>query len=197
MLPLALMARRLGGVQVTSVGVVRTIMFTDLVGSTELNVRTGDIAYLDLLDRHNKILRRRLRQFDGVELKHTGDGIGSWFSSPSAACECALATRDDLAEHNASYPETPLFVRFGLASGTPIPHEGDLYGVSMSLAARMCQQASPNEVLVSADVAAEAAAGRLAFRPLQPVSLKGFPEPVPAFAVGRRVTNSLRTSTTV
>ena len=119
-------------------------------------------------------------------MKHTGDGIGSWFSSPSAACECALATREDLADHNASYPETPLFVRFGLASGTPIPHEGDLYGVSMSLAAAHVPAGIAERGACLRGVAAEAAAGRLAFRPLQPVSLKGFPEPVPAFAVGRR-----------
>ena len=172
-------------------------MFTDLVGSTELNVRTGDIAYLDLLDRHNKILRRRLRQFDGVELKHTGDGIGSWFSSPSAACECALATREDLAEHNASYPETPLFVRFGLASGTPIPHEGDLYGVSMSLAARMCQQASPNEVLVSADVAAEAADRATCVSPAPAGFVEGISRTASPPSPSAAATNSLRTSTTV
>jgi class 3 adenylate cyclase len=90
-----------------------------------------------------------------------------------------------LAEHNVSHPETPLFVRFGLASGTPIPHEGDLYGISMSLAARMCQSAAPNQVLVSAEVAESAAGGHLAFRPLGPIAMKGFPEPLPAFAAER------------
>jgi class 3 adenylate cyclase len=185
MLPSARAAERLAGDRVAGERVIRTILFTDLVGSTEMNLRHGDVAYLELLDRHNSILRRRLRQFDGVELKHTGDGIGSWFSSAAAGCECALAIRDDLAEHNDSHPEAPLFVRFGLALGSPIPHEGDLYGVSMSLAARMCNHASPNEVLVSADVAHVAAGRRLTFRPLDPIALKGFPDPVPAFAVGR------------
>ena len=185
MLPLAIAAQRIGGPGSDADRVLRTIMFTDLVGSTAMNLRTGDTVYLELLGRHNRILRRRLRQFDGVELKHTGDGIGAWFTSPAAAAECALVARDDLAEHNVSHPETPLLVRFGLASGTPIPHEGDLYGISMSLAARMCQSAAPNQVLVSADVAESAGGGQLTFRPLGPIAMKGFPEPLPAFAAER------------
>jgi class 3 adenylate cyclase len=149
-----------------------------------MNVRQGDDVYLGLLAQHNAILRRRLRQFDGVEIKHTGDGIASWFSSAAGACECALATRDDLAEHNASHPDTPFFVRFGLASGSPIAHEGDLFGVSVSLAARLCAQAAAGQVLVAEEIASAIRSERLSFRALEPMALRGFPEPVPVFAVG-------------
>ena len=71
---------------------MRTVLFTDLVDSTRRpTFGRGDDAYVELLDHHNTILRRRLRQFDGVEIKHTGDGLSSWFTSATAACECVLA----------------------------------------------------------------------------------------------------------
>ena len=71
MLPLHQEALRLVGDRATHARVVRTVLFTDLVDSTADNVRRGDDAYVELLDQHNTILRRRLRQFDGVEIKHT------------------------------------------------------------------------------------------------------------------------------
>jgi class 3 adenylate cyclase len=184
MLPMHQEALRLVGDRAVHERVVRTVLFTDLVDSTATNVRRGDDAYVELLDQHNAILRRRLRQFDGVEIKHTGDGLSSWFTSATAACECALATRDDLAEHNEVHPEGQLHVRFGLASGAPIPRQGDLFGVSVTLAARLCDQASPGQILVSEDIAAATAGTRLSLRALQPVHLKGFPDAVTVFAVG-------------
>ncbi len=185
MMPLHQRAERLAGDRIATGRVQRTVLFTDLVDSTAMNVRRGDDAYVELLDQHNAILRMRLRQFDGVEIKHTGDGMAAWFSSPLSACECALAMRDDLAEHNANHPEAPLLVRFGLASGVPIARDGDLFGVSVTLAARLCGYAAPGQILVSRDLAAVDAATRLSFRPLDPVRLKGFPEPVATFALGR------------
>ena len=184
MLPLHQEALRIIGDRAVHERVVRTVLFTDLVDSTATNVRRGDDAYVELLDLHNAILRRRIRQFDGVEIKHTGDGLSSWFTSATAACECALATRDDLAEHNDAHPDGQLHVRFGLASGAPISREGDLFGVSVTLAARLCDQASPGQILVSEDVAAATEGTRLSFRALPPVHLKGFPEAVALFAVG-------------
>ena len=186
MMPLHHVAERMAGDGAGVERVVRTMLFTDLVDSTAMNVRRGDVEYVELLDRHNAIMRRRLRQFDGVELKHTGDGMASWFTAATAACECALATRDDLAEHNASNPGTPFLVRFGLASGVPIMRLNDLFGVSVSLAARLCAQAAAGQILVSEDVALAARDTQLMFRPLDPFELKGFPDPVSAFAVGRR-----------
>jgi class 3 adenylate cyclase len=186
MMALHHVAERLVGEGAGVERVVRTMLFTDLVDSTAMNVRRGDVEYVELLDRHNAIIRRRLRQFDGVELKHTGDGMASWFASATAACECALATRDDLAEHNASNPGTPFLVRFGLASGVPIPRLNDLFGVSVSLAARLCAHAAPGQILVSEDVALASRESQLLFRPLDPFELKGFPDPVPAFDLRRR-----------
>ena len=85
-------------------------------------------------------------------MKHTGDGLSAWFTSGTSACECALAIRDDLADHNLAHPQLPLHVRFGIASGAPIPRERDLFGVSVTLAARLCAQAVAGQVLVSSDV---------------------------------------------
>ena len=101
MMPLHHVAERMAGDGACRAASSRTMLFTDLVDSTAMNVRRGDVEYVELLDQHNAIMRRRLRQFDGVELKHTGDGMASWFTAATAACECARSTtRDDLAEHN-------------------------------------------------------------------------------------------------
>ena len=117
-------------------------------------------------------------------MKHTGDGLSAWFTSATSACECALAIRDDLADHNAMHPQLPLHVRFGIASGAPIARERDLFGVSVTLAARLCAQAVAGQVLVSTDVTAAIAGSRLSIRSLDPVALKGFPDRVAVFAVG-------------
>jgi class 3 adenylate cyclase len=184
MLPLHQHAVRRAGDRAGGERVVRTVLFTDLVDSTATNVSRGDDAYVELLDVHNAILRRRLRQFDGVEMKHTGDGLSAWFTSATSACECALAIRDDLADHNLAQPAQPLHVRFGIASGAPIERERDLFGVSVTLAARLCAQSAAGQVLVSADVTDAIAGSRLSARPLEPVALKGFPGRVAVFAVG-------------
>ena len=91
MLPLHQHAVRLAGGHASEERVLRTVLFTDLVDSTATNVLRGDEAYVELLDLHNAILRRRLRQFDGVEMKHTGDGLSAWFTSATSACECACS----------------------------------------------------------------------------------------------------------
>ena len=184
MLPLHQLALRQAGDRGRREGILRTVLFTDLVDSTATNVLRGDEAYVALLDQHNDIIRRRLRQFDGVEMKHTGDGVSSWFTSATSACECALAIRDDLAEHNTVHPELSLHVRFGIASGAPIPRERDLFGVSVTLAARLCSQAVAGQVLVSSDVTEAIEGSRLSVRALDPVALKGFPGRIAVFAVG-------------
>ncbi len=163
---------------------MRTVLFTDLVDSTATNVRRGDDAYVELLDQHNAILRRRLRQFDGVEIKHTGDGLSSWFTSATAACECVLAARDDLAEHNEAHPEGQLHVRFGLASGAPIPREGDLFGVSVTLARGCATRPRRGRSSCPRTSPRRPKGTRLSFHALEAVHLKGFPEAVAVFAVG-------------
>ena len=89
------------------------MLVTDLEGSTALNDRLGDREYVELLRVHDEIIRRRLAEFDGVEFKHTGDGIGAWFFSVNAALRCGAA----LARDFASAASGPLHVKIALGRG--------------------------------------------------------------------------------
>ena len=107
-LPLAAEARRLGRLDLAATGPTRrVILFTDLVGSTALNVRTGDAAWVDLVEEHDHTVRSCLRQHGGVEFKHTGDGIGAWFANPADAVDCAMQMGRDLERASAQHPDTP------------------------------------------------------------------------------------------
>jgi eukaryotic-like serine/threonine-protein kinase len=187
MLPLLARARSLAGRlgesatpgRIAGGGRKRTVLFCDLRDSTPLNVRLGDERYLELLREHNRVVRRRLRDLDGVEFKHTGDGIAAWFASAADAVACAHAIDADFEEMTLVHPDLPMQSRFGLSSGSPLEEGTDLFGLTVVQAARLCSLAQPGQVLVDQDVAE--AVGRHAFRSLGRRSLKGFPEPVPVF----------------
>ena len=160
---------------------------TDLVGSTELNVKVGDDRYLGLLREHNAIIRRRLREFEGSEFKHTGDGVCAWFSSAKLAVRCALAVQADLQRTNHEHPELPLDVRCGLAAGEPLAEGDDLFGLAVVRASRVCAVAGAGDVLMSAEVAALCTPGDLSVKRRGAVSLKGLPDRVTLYEAGERV----------
>ena len=85
------------------------ILFTDLVGSTSLNVTAGDYVYLQLLRAHDRVVRDGLRRHGGVEFKHTGDGVAAWFRSARQAVASALDLQDTLA--GALHAESGVEVR--------------------------------------------------------------------------------------
>ena len=119
-------------------GTRRTVLYSDLVESTTLNVRAGDRRYLELLREHDRIVRARLRDLNGVEFKHTGDGIAAWFFSTLDAVTCTHTIAGDLEEVNVLHPTFPLQLRFGLASGSPLEEGQDLFGLTVVEAARLC-----------------------------------------------------------
>ena len=160
---------------------IRTILFTDIVGST--NEALGDDAALALLGVHNTIDRDALTAEGGREVKHTGDGIMASFVSAAAAVRCATRIQRALAEHHKEHRDYPLKVRMGAAAGEPVERKRDLFGATVQLAARLCAHAQPNQILVS-NVVAELCLGKgLPFRDLGDVSLKGFSRPIRAHAV--------------
>ena len=155
---------------------LRTILFTDLESSTALTQAVGDAKAQDVLHGHNDVVRAALAAHEGEEVKHTGDGIMASFGSAVSAVEAALAIQHDLAGGEVR-------VRVGLNAGEPIQEEGDLFGGSVQLAARVCDRAEPGQVLVS-NVVRELCTGKLfQFADQGEATLKGFPEPVRLFAV--------------
>src|SRR6202040_3547708 len=162
---------------------IRTILFTDIVGSTSLTRRIGDEAAMELLEVHDSIVRDALADLGGREIKHLGDGIMASFVSAAAAVKCASRVQREIARHGREHKDRPLDVRLGIAAGEPVEHHNDLFGCTVQLAARLCSHAQPQQILVS-NVVAELCEGKaLPFEDLGEVPLKGFDQPVRAHAV--------------
>jgi len=155
-----------------------TILFTDMESSTALTQRLGDAKAQGLLRTHNVVVREALSAHGGSEIKHTGDGLMASFPSAFRALECAIAIQLALAAYNEASPEVPIRVRIGVNAGEPVAEEGDLFGAAVQLAARICAEAEPGQILVS-NVVRELAAGKgFLFSDQAEVALKGFDQPV-------------------
>jgi len=160
---------------------IRTVLFTDIVGSTELTQRLGDEAAMRVLEIHDSVVRKALSGLGGREVKHTGDGIMASFFSAVAAARCATRIHRALAAQCSD--AVPFKVRIGAAAGEPVENHQDLFGATVQLAARLCAHAEPEQSLVS-NVVAELCLGKgLAFQDLGEVSLKGFAQPVKVHAI--------------
>ena len=161
---------------------LRTILFTDVEGSTELTQRLGDAKARDVLRTHERIVRDALRVHGGLDVKTMGDGFMASFSSATRALECAIAVQRAFAEHNET-AEEPIRVRIGLNAGEPIAEEKELFGTAVNLAARIAARAEGGEILAS-DVVRQLVAGkRFLFRDRGEAALRGFEDPVRLYEV--------------
>jgi len=163
-------------------GAFRTVLFTDVEGSTALTQRLGDAQARQVLREHERMVREALKAHGGSEVKTLGDGFMTSFSSATRALESAIAMQRAFAEHNQSAAE-PIRVRVGLNAGEPIAEEEDLYGTAVNLAARICGHAEAGQILAS-NVVQELAAGKgFVFADQGEASLKGFEKPVRLYEV--------------
>jgi class 3 adenylate cyclase/pimeloyl-ACP methyl ester carboxylesterase len=136
-------------------GRVQTILFTDIVGHTEMMQRLGDAKGRDVLREHERITRETLKQHGGAEVKTMGDGFMASFGSVTSALECAIALQRAFDAWNTATPDDQrlttnpqLNVRVGLNAGEPIEEDGDLFGATVILASRIAAKAGPGEILV-------------------------------------------------
>jgi class 3 adenylate cyclase len=162
----------------------RTILFTDLKGSTSLLQEVGESVYMGLLDEHDVIIRRSLATWRGREVKHTGDGIMASFEDVANALECALAIQEGFVAR-MSGATRELLVRIGIAAGEPVDHNDDLYGSTVNLASRICDACDPGHILTSDLVHEIGTEKGLSFGPGRDVELKGFGS-VRVFELARR-----------
>lgn len=160
----------------------RTILFTDIVGSTALTQRLGDAAAMTVLRRHDEAVRDALREWGGREIKHTGDGIMASFTSASRAVGCAIAIQERFVESATSDMDSAIQVRIGISAGEPVTEKGDLFGTAVQLAARLCASADPGGILVSHAVRELCAGKPLEFDAARELELRGFAEVVRAYA---------------
>jgi class 3 adenylate cyclase len=148
--------------------ILTTILFTDIVGSTERAAELGDRAWRDLLARHHAAVRRELARFRGQELDTAGDGFFATFDGPARAIRCAEAIVADVGELG-------LDVRAGLHTGECELHDGKLAGIAVSIGSRVAAEARPGEVLVSSTVKDLVAGSGIEFEELGARALKGVP----------------------
>lgn len=160
----------------------RAIMFTDMVGSTEMTAQLGDTMAVELLKAHDAIIRRSLEQHGGSEVKHLGDGIMASFDDVPASVACAIKIQEDFSSYNEN-SETPIRVRIGIHAGEPVEESGDLFGLAVQTAARICDIAQANAILVSREVRDACTGVELGFESSGSETLKGFSEPVHLFSL--------------
>ena len=164
----------------------RTILFTDLEGSTELAEKLEPSVYIELLREHDVIIRRALLASGGREVKHTGDGIMAAFDDIASSLACGLAIQEGFRARPVTDGAPDYQVRVGMAAGEPVDHNDDLFGSTVNLARRICDAAVPGEVWVSDVVREQGVSAGFEFSDGETVALRGFAEPVLVFKlVGR------------
>ena len=152
----------------------RTILFTDLVGSTSLLQQVGEQAFMGLLAEHDLIIRRSLVAWRGREVKHTGDGVMASFEDVANALECALAIQSGFRARMSDEATRELLVRIGIAAGEPVDHNDDLFGTTVNLASRICDASAPGQILTSDLVCEMGTEKGFLFGRAHDVELKGF-----------------------
>jgi len=148
--------------------VLATILFTDIVGSSERAAELGDRAWRELLERHHELVRGQLVRFRGHEADTAGDGFFASFDGPARAIRCASAIVE-------SMPGLGLEVRAGLHTGECELMDGKVAGIAVHTGARVASHAQPGEVLVSSTVKDLVAGSGLAFEDRGAHELKGIP----------------------
>jgi class 3 adenylate cyclase/pimeloyl-ACP methyl ester carboxylesterase len=155
----------------------RTILFTDIVGSTPLTQRLGDAGAREIIRGHERITRELFRAHGGAEIKQTGDGFMATFGSVTRALDCAIALQRRCEQRNDG-ADVALDVRIGINAGEPIAEGGDFFGTPVIIASRIAAQAGAREILVS-NVVREIAAGKgFLFADRGETVLRGLEDPV-------------------
>ncbi|HET9672642.1 MAG TPA: adenylate/guanylate cyclase domain-containing protein [Actinomycetota bacterium] len=157
--------------------VLATVLFTDIVGSTERAAELGDQRWRDVLDAHDRLAERQLARYRGTLVKATGDGLFATFDGPARAIACALALRDGLRSMGVE-------IRGGLHCGEIERRGPDVSGLAVHIAARVQAVARPGEVLVTRTVKDLVAGAPIPFVDRGPRELRGVPDVWHLYAVG-------------
>jgi class 3 adenylate cyclase len=148
--------------------VLATVLFTDIVGSTERAVALGDRVWRDLLDRHHAIVRQEIGRYRGAEVDTAGDGFLATFDGPARAIRCATGIRDAVRSLGIE-------IRAGLHTGECERLDDKIAGIAVHTGARVMALAGPGEILVSSTVKDLVAGSGLEFHEHGTHTLKGIP----------------------
>jgi class 3 adenylate cyclase len=156
--------------------VLSTVLFTDIVESTQRAAQLGDAAWTKVLASHDRVVEQHVAGWRGEVVKFTGDGALATFDGPARAIECACAIRDAVEDIGLS-------IRSGLHTGEVEKSDGDIHGIAVHVAARIMALAAPGEVLVSGVIPPLVLGSRLTFAERGEHEMKGVPGSWPVLAV--------------
>ena len=162
-----------------------TILFTDIVESTETAARLGDKRWRGLLDDHHRVVREQLERYRGHEVETAGDSFLATFDGPARAIECAQAVMESAASIGIT-------LRAGLHTGEAEVTNDGLRGIAVHVAARTMALAEPGEILVTSTSKELVAGSGIAFRDRGSFEMKGVPGEQQLFAVGLSATSTRR-----
>lgn len=149
--------------------ILATVMFTDIVGSTDRAAELGDHGWKQVLDAHDRVVKASLDEYRGRLIKNTGDGLLATFDGPARAIRSAASIKSSLAAEG-------LQIRSGLHAGELEVRGDDVGGIAVHIGARVMSRASPDEILVSSTVKDLTVGSGIQFRDRGEHELKGIPE---------------------
>lgn len=164
----------------TSGQATRTVLFTDIEGSTSMVDRLGDDEARTITREIEQLTHTAIRDHQGVQVKTMGDGVLAWFGAASAGVEAAVQIQSELANHDRY---SDVYVRIGLSAGEPIAESDDLYGTTVNQAARIMSMAQGGEILVSDLVRGLLQGRRYRFEDRGVHQLRGFSDSIQIFSV--------------
>jgi len=156
--------------------VLATVLFTDIVASTQHLASVGDRAWRDLLDFHDGVVDREVKGHRGRVVKRLGDGVLATFDGPARAVRCAMAVKERVASRG-------IHVRAGLHTGEVEWRNKDVAGIAVHIASRVAALAGPDEILATRTLVDLTAGAGLSFEPRGDFELKGIPGRWPVVAV--------------
>ncbi|MDT5016962.1 MAG: hypothetical protein QOD39_3122 [Mycobacterium sp.] len=148
--------------------ILATVVFTDIVGSTERAAQMGDAAWTSALAAHNNVVETHVTGWRGEVVKFTGDGVLATFDGPARAVECACAIRDAMRDIGFQ-------IRIGVHTGEIEKTDSDIHGIAVHVAARIMADAGPDEVLVSGVIPPLVLGSQIEFSDRGEHELKGVP----------------------
>ncbi len=161
--------------------ITRGFLFADLRGYTDFVESHGAAAAASLLTRYRALAREAIGRFGGAEIKTEGDSFYVVFGSVSGAVRCGLALVAEAAAASGEHPEEPIRVGVGIHAGETVELDDGYVGSAVNIAARLCAQAGPGEVIVSETVRAlTRTLLPVTFKPRGRRELKGISEPIRA-----------------
>tara|TARA_B100000676_G_scaffold64433_1_gene63887 strand:+ start:1133 stop:2992 length:1860 start_codon:yes stop_codon:yes gene_type:complete len=159
------------------------VLFTDIVNSTAQTQEIGDEGAMEVVRAHNQIIREALTMYQGIEVKHMGDGIMAVFQSVPNSIQAAIKMQNSIEEYCQTTTDRQFRCRIGINAGEPIREGQDYFGTPVQLAARVMSKAESDEIAVSHIVQTMYTGKDISFKNVGQFDLKGFEEPMVVYHV--------------